>query len=311
MLFPSDVLNDRYRLERLIARGGMGEVWLATDTELDRPVALKTVNPSHLATNPKAISVLRDEAKTGASLIGHPNVVCVLDYAKFEKELDIIHYIVMEYVKGISLAEWIENTSQALKKKTQYYLNLFIAWELCKAIGVAHRNDILHRDIKPLNVFLSNYGITKVGDFGLARFVEAITRTHTVWQAMSPAYAAPEQWKGRKHDVTTDIYQLACTLYHLFAGRLPFDNAGLPAMMNAHLNETPTDPKDFASNVSDDLSKMILKGLEKKQNDRVSLWEINDVIAEEIRGTYNLSLDVHQKDENTIVKVIEIWSEPH
>lgn len=228
MLFIGDVVNGRYKVVELIARGGMGEVWKCNDEFLDRPVAMKTVNPEYLATNPKALSILKDEAKTSARLIGHPNIVCTLDLEEYKGKGTSIHFIVMEYVRGPSVARWIGETSTKLDDVTNFNINLLIAWELCKALGYAHRQGILHRDIKPLNVFVSNYGTTKVGDFGLARFVEAITRTHTVWRAMSPAYAAPEQWQGQKQTFKTEVYQLGCTLYHIFTKKLPFNYGGAP-----------------------------------------------------------------------------------
>jgi serine/threonine-protein kinase len=299
MLNIGTEINKRYKLVKLISRGGMGEVWLSNDVVLDRNVALKTVNANYIEANPKATQILKDEAKIGAKLIGHPNIVNVLDLGVFEdkKTSSSIYYIAMELVNGMTVANWINNTNLSLDSKNIYYIDLLIAWEMCKAIQFAHRNDILHRDIKPLNVFLSRYGITKVGDFGIARFVEAITRTHTVWNAMSPAYSAPEQWKGEKHNVATDIYQLGCTLYHLFTKKLPFEVSGLPAMMNSHLNEMPKKPSEISKNIPEQLSGVIMAAMNKDGTKRAEIWEINNIIANELQGHYTVKVNVSKKSK--------------
>lgn len=306
MLSTGDVINERYKVTELIARGGMGEVWKANDEVLGRPVAMKTVNPEYLATNPKALSILKDEAKMSARLIGHPNIVCTLDLGEFKDKETPTHFIVMEYVQGPSIARWIEETSAKLDNVTNFNINLLIAWELCKALGYAHREGILHRDIKPLNVFVSNYGTTKVGDFGLARFIEAITRTHTVWRAMSPAYAAPEQWRSRKHTLDTEVYQLGCTLYHILTRRLPFNNPGLLALMNAHLKEDPKPPIRIMTCIPKSISDAILRALQKKPKDRIELWRLYDTIAEKIRSKYIMKVDVHESPKKVRDLVAEI-----
>lgn len=297
MLLPGTIINNRYELLEGIYRGGMGEVWVVKDKVLGRKVALKTVNTKYLEQNPKAISILFDEANTGAKLIGHPNVVTVLDFGEYTFNSTSTHFLAMEYVEGMTVGKWINDIKPKLDPLTYYNISLLIAWEICKAISFAHRKGILHRDIKPLNVFLSDYGVTKVGDFGLARFVDAVTRTHTVWKAMSPAYAAPEQWKGEKHTENTDIYQLGCTLYHIFTGSLPFDLSGLPVLMNAHLNEKPEPPHIISDLIPENLSNKILGTLEKKPKNRTDLWQINDAIADEIQIKYILEIDVHEESE--------------
>lgn len=306
MISINDVVNNRYKVLTSIGRGGMGEVWKCKDEILGRYVALKTVNPEYLVTNPSAISILKDEAKIGAKLIGHPNIICTLDMGEYKARPSSIHFIVMEYISGPSIACWIKEKSPELDDFTNFNINLLIAWEICKALDFAHRKKILHRDIKPLNIFISDYGVTKVGDFGLAQFVEAITRTHTVCKAISPAYASPEQWKDKRQTIDSEIYQLGCTLYHLFTRKLPFDCAGLLALMNAHLNEKPKSPNKIIQLIPKKLSNAILGTLEKNPEDRIEHWELNDVIAEEIRSKYNMKIDVHnngktiQKKASTI-----------
>lgn len=300
------VLNGRYELRRLLAHGGMGQVWVAQDLLLDRQVAVKCVDPSHLLTEPKAVNILRDEARTGAKFVGHPNVVCTLDLGMHSAAGVDTHYIVMEYVDGCSLHHWIGIHSSSLDPATWSSLSVYIAWEICKSISNAHSRGVIHRDIKPLNVFLSTIGITKVGDFGLARFVEAVTRAHTVWNAMSPGYAAPEQWRGEKPTKKTDVYQLGCTLYHLLSRRLPFDEHGLMALMNAHLSKTAEFPQSSDVIVPKKVSSLVLRCLSKDPSQRPELWEVFDALAAELRVTHKLAVDVTKCTSEVQLKASEI-----
>ncbi|QPK51813.1 serine/threonine-protein kinase [Paenibacillus polymyxa] len=295
-------LNNRYVLNELIARGGMGEVWLGRDKLLDRNIAIKTTIQG---SEKQAISIFFDEAKTGASLIGHPNIVSVLDYGILEKS-DIsfeYHYIVMEYIDGMNLNEFVSKYKTILDEETYYYLALYISWEICKALDYAHKQNILHRDIKPLNIFLSKFGVTRVGDFGLARYIDAATRTHTVVNFKSPAYAAPEQWKGEKHSIETDLYQLGCTIYHLLTGSCVFNKSNI-ALMHAHLNESPVQPNEINKRLPKEISDAIFGLIKKEKSDRKELWEVNDAIAKELQKRLTLSVTVQNDIE--IKKIADI-----
>lgn len=286
----------------------MGEVWLSTDKLLDRQVAIKTTINN---TDAKTKSVFYDEAKTGASLIGHPNIVSILDYGVVNKEseLDETHYIVMEYIDGMTVSRFITEFKPKLDEETYYYLALYISWELCSALEYAHKKSILHRDIKPLNIFLSNIGVTRVGDFGLARYIDAATRTHTVVNFKSPAYAAPEQWKDEKYTESTDIYQLGCTLYHLLTGQLVFNKSNL-ALMNAHLNDKPVPPSNINKRISSEVSGAILGMLKKNKNEREGLWFVNDTIAKELQKSLNFTIKVDPDNEEEIKKIADITDFP-
>jgi len=307
MFFQGDLIADKYKLIKLLARGGMGEVWIAEDIVLDRKVAIKTVYRNILKDNFSALEIFHDEAKIGASLLGHPNIVAVLDYGSHKVENDEEeHFIVMEYVEGLNVAQFINKIKPEIDDDTYYYISLLIAWEIGKAINYAHKQGILHRDIKPLNAFLSNYGVTKVGDFGLARFIDEATRSHTVNDFKSPPYSAPEQWKGEKHSEKTDIYQLGCTLYHLFTSRFIFEQSRM-ALMLAHLNEEPQEPKKLCDRMSDELSEIIMQMVSKERADRGSLWQLNDILAKELqRKNFTLFVTVDKDNDEVIDKIYQI-----
>lgn len=305
MFLPKTIICNRYELQEILSRGGMGEVWLAKDIILERIVAIKSIDLKLLDEGEGLISIFKDEAIIGASLLGHPNIVSILDYGIYDNDSSKQHFIVMEYVDGLPVSKFIEKIRFEVDEATYYYISLLIAWETCGAIQYAHKKGVLHRDIKPLNIFLSKYGVVKVGDFGLARFIDAATRTHTVGSYNSPAYAAPEQWKGENHQNFTDIYQLGCTLYQIFTGQLVF-NKNTMALMNSHLSEKPTPPIETCKKMSEKLSDILLKMLSKKGNERAALWELNDILAEELQKTFSLRVRCDKNDEEKITKIFEI-----
>jgi len=196
--------------------------------------------------------------------------------------------------------------SPKLDDITNYRMDLFIAWEICKALDYAHRKDILHRDLKPSNVFLSTEGNVKVGDFGIAAFAGAPERDYTMVNVKTVPYAAPEQWEDERPTKETDVYQLGAALYHLFTKRLPFKGRGTHEFRKMHLEATPASPRSIATRVPVPLSEMILRALEKRRDDRPALWEINDVVAKELRAKYKVEIDVSCRPKSVRRKVAEI-----
>lgn len=310
MLLPDLIIASRYRLEKELAQGGMGAVWTAIDGVLERRVALKFVNPSYAASEPQALSILADEAKLGAKLLGHPNVVAVLDFGEATVSSTKHHFVVMEYVEGASWSAWISSKSAKLDPTTKYFIGLLFALEACAGIAYAHQEGVLHRDIKPLNIFVSKRGMCKVGDFGLARFIEAATRTHTVAHMKSIAYAAPEQWRAEKHTQESDLYQFGCTVYHALGGQLPFSEKSLYGMMNAHLSKTAVALNVVNPVISADIAQVVGKLLSKKSDDRASLWELHDSLATELNGTFKLKIDVSKQPQDVQEKAASITEFP-
>lgn len=312
-LRPSMVLANRYELKAHIATGGMGEVWEARDLRLGRAVAVKTVNPHFLASDPAALAILRDEAKAGAHMIGDPNVVSVLDLGEHDDAGIVTHFIVMEYIDGPSLDTWISGFAPNVDPTTRYALNLYLGWQLCGAVDRAHKRGLLHRDVKPLNAFVGRSGILKVGDFGLARFADAITRTHTVGGMMSFAYAAPEQWNDEEYTSHTDVYQLGCALYHLFAGKPPFHGKGKAALMKAHLHDAPVPLGNVNAWVGETVSEAVQNMLEKDRGARANLGELNNALVDEFFGEYDMNIEVgslSERDKQVVVSVMDVDLEP-
>lgn len=305
-MFINTVLNQRYKLIEKLTPGGMGEVWSALDSKLNRKVIIKTVHHELIKTNPSLISIFIDEAKIGASLIGHPNIVNILDYDDYVDDFGKTHtYIVMEYVEGSNVFDFIASKRNEIDSKTYYYLSLFIIKESVNALQFAHTNGIIHRDIKPQNIFISKNGFIKVGDFGLARFIDSATRTQTVSSYRSPAYAAPEQWKLEKDTLKVDLYQLGCTIYHILTGETPFKGGIYDQMMN-HLNTEPNYIKSLSSHLPDDFADLLMNFLSKDCSMRPELWRLHDFITKELQKEVEMNIQCDSLTDEEINKIFKV-----
>ena len=229
------LLAGRYRLDVEIGRGGMGEVWRAYDETLARAVALKLLLPQD--TDATATSRFRLEAQT-AGRLNHPNVVGVLDFGEYDNRL----YLVMELVEGDSLAGVLAGSGALPAEQVAD-----LAAQASAGLAAAHGQGIVHRDVKPANLLLDTGGTLKIGDFGIARFLDdpgaALTATGQI--VGTGLYLAPERALGKQAGPASDMYSLGCVLYQLLSGRPPFQADTAVALLHQHLDSAPVPPRDL------------------------------------------------------------------
>ncbi|OJW15671.1 MAG: hypothetical protein BGO49_15625 [Planctomycetales bacterium 71-10] len=248
-----------FRVDRLIGRGGMGEVYLAEQISLRRPVALKVLLPEWVS-RPAYLSRFSVEA-TAVAKLNHPNIVQVYALG----EADGVHYIAMEYVEGANLREYLIR-----KGSLDIPLALSIMRQSGSAIGAAGEVGLIHRDIKPENLLLTRKGRIKVADFGLCRDTEA-DRVHVTQQGTTmgtPLYMSPEQAQGHALDHRSDLYSLGVTYYHMIVGEPPFRADSALALALKHVREQPVAMRVRRPDVPADLDRLVLKLMAKKAADR-------------------------------------------
>ena len=245
------VLGERYRIVRHLARGGMAEVYLAHDELLDRQVAVKVLFPE-LADDASFVERFHREARAAAGL-SHPNIVSVYDFGQD----DGAYFMVMEYVEGETLRDIVRSRGPLPPDEAAG-----IAADVAAALEVAHRHGIVHRDVKPGNVLISD--MVKVADFGIARAGgarESLTQTGAVLGTAT--YLAPEQAQGQPVDPRTDLYAVGVVLYEMLAGRPPFRGETPVAVAYQHLSETPVPPSQHNPEVPPALDAVVLKAMAK------------------------------------------------
>ena len=252
-------LDGRYEIHELLGVGGMAVVYRAYDTIDDRMVAIKILK-DEFSGNSDFLRRFRNESKAIA-VLSHPNIVKVYDVSFGDR----IQYIVMEYVDGITLKQYLDQHKEtAVPWKEALHFTTQILW----ALQHAHEKGIVHRDIKPQNIMLLQDGTIKVMDFGIARFARSETRTMTDKAIGSVHYIAPEQARGDVTDERADIYSVGVMLYEMLTGRLPFeaDNAVSVAIMQLQAN--PTLPRDINPDIPEGLQEITMKAMQKAPSQR-------------------------------------------
>ncbi len=251
------------RIERKLGGGGMGAVYLAHHSGLNKPVAIKVL-PGQLTQNPDFISRFVREARLAARL-EHPNVVQVYDVG----EENGTHYISMQYVEGRSLDAILRE-----RKKLAVGEALAIAKRVAVALGAAHRLGIVHRDIKPANILISKDGIVKVGDFGLAKDQDANRSISETGQILgTPYYMSPEQAQAEKVDARSDLYSLGATLYHMLSGRRPHEAATPLAIVVKVIHETAAPLREADPSIPEGVSALVARLMAKKPEERFASAE--------------------------------------
>jgi eukaryotic-like serine/threonine-protein kinase len=220
----------RYRIEGRLGVGGMSTVYLAFDERLERNVAIQLL-AEHLADDATFVSRFRREALSAARLV-HPNIVQVFDFGFDERQHQ--HFIVMEHVAGQSCAELLRDHGHLDVPHAVDYLS-----QSCKGLEYAHRNGVIHRDVKPGNLLVSDSGVVKLADFGIARATDQSSITQVGSVLGTAAYLAPEQARGEEAGPRSDIYSLGVVAYQLLSGRLPYEAASLSELTLKQQREAP------------------------------------------------------------------------
>ena len=257
MTLAGRVFSNRYEIQREIAQGGMAEVYLAHDQLLNRPVALKALFPQY-AREPSFVERFRREAQAAANL-NHPNIVAIYDWG----QEDGTYFIVMEYVEGRSLRDLIRSEAPLDPS-----LAAEIAAEIASALGFAHRNGVVHRDVKPGNVLLTQTGTVKVTDFGIARAGASDGLTQTGSVMGTATYFSPEQAQGLAVDGRSDVYALGVVLYEMITGVAPFTADSPVSVAYKHVREEPMPPSERTADVPPDLEQIIMAALTKLPENR-------------------------------------------
>jgi serine/threonine-protein kinase len=271
------LINDRFKVVALIARGGMGKVYRSEQAPLGRVCALKVLNPNYAGdSDPEFHKRFFLEASI-ASKLTHPNTVTIFDYGRTDDE---VYYIAMEYLEGRTLHRAIREEAPFDEERGAH-----IARQICRALREAHSLGVIHRDLKPANIYLVDHAdevdFVKVLDFGLVKSVDGTAEELTQAGLFmgSPKYMSPEQIRGDRVDARTDIYSLGIVLYEMITGKVPFDRANSVNILMAHVNETPPPLRQInpACAVSPALEDVIFKCIAKDPATRFS--SMDEVLA--------------------------------
>ena len=289
-----EILGNRYELIEKIGEGGMAIVYKARDNKLSRLVAVKILKKEFA--NNKDISDKFKKEATAVANFSDANIVNVLDVG--HEEEGNIDYFVMEYVNGKTLKELIVE-----KGKLNYSVAISISIQIAKALECAHKNNIIHRDVKPQNILVTESGIVKVTDFGIAKSSTSATITNTTTIMGSAHYLSPEQAKGTFIDSRSDIYSLGIVLYEMVTGVLPFDGESPVTIALKHIQAEPTEPKKYNPSIPESLNNLIIKSMSKESTNRYQSCRelINDLQKIKENPDVIIGIRNNYEDERTII----------
>ncbi|HCW53205.1 MAG TPA: Stk1 family PASTA domain-containing Ser/Thr kinase [Clostridium sp.] len=286
------VLGNRYELLEKIGEGGMSQVFKARDNKLNRFVAVKILK-KEFCNNADIVEKFMGEA-TAIATLSDNNIVNVLDVGT---QADDINYIVMEYVNGKTLKDVIKQVG-----KMNYETGISVAIQIAKALDCAHRNKIIHRDVKPQNILVTEDGVMKVTDFGIAKSSTSSTITNTSTIMGSAHYLSPEQAKGSFIDCRTDLYSLGVVLYEMVTGVVPFQGDSAVTIALKHIQEDVVPPKTLNSKIPDSLNTLILKAMEKEPSKRYQTAKEMIADLQKIKNNPNAIIgDDNDDNEHTII----------
>jgi eukaryotic-like serine/threonine-protein kinase len=264
---------DRYEIQSVLGKGGMGIVYKAQDRDLDDVVAIKTLRSEALSADPTLLDRFKQEIRL-ARKITHPNILRTHDLG----ETNGLRYLSMEFVKGITLKQMVEQ-DQIIPTPVA----LRVAKQICAGLAAAHEVGVIHRDIKPQNIIIEPTGGLKVMDFGIARLTQDRGMTATGTVIGTPDYMSPEQARGLNLDFRSDIYSTGVVLYELFTGTLPFEGDTPLAVVLKHVQEKPPSPQAKNPKIDPKIAAIILKCMQKDPDDRFQ--SVNQLYEALTRGT--------------------------
>ncbi len=295
------LLGNRYEIVEKIGSGGMADVYRTKCHLLDRFVAVKILK-DEFTEDEDFIRKFRRESQAAASL-SHPNILNIYDVGQEEQDGKKVHYIVMEYIRGKTLKEIILNKGKLSEEETLYY-----ATQIAEALNHAHENHIIHRDIKPHNIMVTEDKRVKVTDFGIARAVTSSTITTSSDVLGSVHYFSPEQARGGYTDEKSDIYSLGIVMYEMITGKLPFNGDTPISIALKHVQEEIVAPIEISNDIPVELNNIIMKCVQKRQGDRYSSAKELLLDLKNYSSTKKLSSASITEDTEQLTRVIPIIS---
>ena len=288
----SRLLSGRYELLEKIGDGGMAVVYKGKDRLLNRYIAIKILRPE-FTKDATFVENFKRESQAAAGLT-HPNIVGVYDVGREGN----INYIVMELIEGRTLNDIIEDEAPMDYKKV-----IDISKQVAAALKIAHKNKIIHRDVKPHNIMITNDGIVKLADFGIARAVNDATLSTGSKIVGSVHYFSPEQARGNYVDERSDIYSLGIVMYEMLTGKVPFDGENPVTVALKHINEEITPPSELVAGIPPALERCVMKATSKYQTNRYSsaeemIEELDNIsfVTDVVGGGVFASSDVIEKN---------------